>query len=221
MEITKIGMLIYVVRGQRVMVDWDLAVLYGVPNKALNQAVKRKVERFPDDFMFKLTPAEAANLRSQTVTANIAFSKQRYLPNAFTEQGVAMLSGVLKSERAVRVNIEIMRAFVNMRRAIGSNKKLAERMEKAEKKLSEHEGQIGNLFAEIEALTNPSTGPKRHIGFAGDWDSATDYSERGRRVMLDADLGVFPRRTAGGEVVVGDVIGKAGGWCPGRSKALD
>ena len=167
MDITKIGMLIYVVRGQRVMVDWDLAVLYGVPNKALNQAVKRHLTRFPPDFMLKLTASEAAILRSQSVTANIALSKQRFFPNVFTEQGVAMLSGVLKSERAVRVNIEIMRAFVNMRRVLGTNKKLAQRMEKAEMKLGEHEGQIGNLFEEIEALSNPSTGPKRNIGFSG------------------------------------------------------
>ena len=103
MEITRIGMLIYVVRGQRIMLDRDLAVLYGVPNKALNQAVKRHAVRFPTDFMFKLSGIEAAVLRSQIVTANIALSKQRFLPNAFTEQGVAMLSGVLKGERAVRV----------------------------------------------------------------------------------------------------------------------
>lgn len=166
MEITRIGMLIYVVRGQRVMLDRDLAGLYCVPNKALNQAVKRHSARFPDDFMFKLTPAEAAILRSQTVTANTYLAKQRFLPNAFTEQGVAMLSGVLKSERAVRVNIKIMRAFVNMRRVLGANKKLAERMEKAEKRLSEHAGQIGTLFEEIEALSHPSTGLRRNIGFS-------------------------------------------------------
>jgi len=93
---------------------------------------------------------------------------QRKLPYAFTEQGVASLSAVLKSKRAIRVYIEIMDAFVHMRRVLGTNKKLAERMEKAEKRLSEHESHIGTLFEEIEALSNPSTGPKRNIGFAGD-----------------------------------------------------
>ncbi|PIR15564.1 MAG: hypothetical protein COV48_13650 [Elusimicrobia bacterium CG11_big_fil_rev_8_21_14_0_20_64_6] len=90
------------------------------------------------------------------------------MPNAFTEQGVAMLSSVLKSKRAVQVNIEIMRAFVTMRLVLGTNKKLAERMEKAERRLGEHDGHIGTLFEEIEALSNPTTGPRRSIGFSGD-----------------------------------------------------
>lgn len=172
MEITKIGMLIYVVRGQRVMIDWDLAVLYGVPNKALNQAVKRHPDRFAEDFMFKLTPAEAAVLRSQIVTANIAFSKQRFLPNAFTEQGVAMLSSVLRSKRAVRVNMEIMRAFVRFGKVLAYNKDLAERIEKAERRLQahdealgEHAGAIREVFEDIRRLMEPPEEPKRRIGF--------------------------------------------------------
>ncbi len=162
-------MLIYVVRGQRVMMDRDLAALYGVGTKALNQGVRRHRDRFPHDFMFQLSAIETRNWKSHIVTSNSrARMGLRKRPLAFTEQGVAMLSGVLKSEGAVRVNIEIMRAFVSMRRVIGNNKKLAERMEKAERKLGEHEGHIGTLFEEIEALSNPPVGPRRNIGFSGE-----------------------------------------------------
>lgn len=151
------------------MMDRDLAALYGVKTGALNQAVSRNLERFPEHFMFQLTAAETKNWISQIVISNSGLKMgQRKLPYAFTEQGVSSLSAVLKSKRAIRVYIEIMDTFVSMRRAIGSNKKLAERMEKAEKQLGEHEGQIGTLFAEIEALSKPSTGPKRNIGFAGE-----------------------------------------------------
>lgn len=172
MELAKIGMLIYVVRGQRVMVDWDLAVLYGVENRSLNQAVKRHQDRFPEDFMFKLTPAEASVLRSQIVIANIAFSKQRFLPNVFTEQGVSMLSSVLRSKRAIRVNMEIMRAFVRMGKVLALNKDLAERIEKAESRLKmhdealgEHAGAIREVFEDIRRLMELPEGPKRKIGF--------------------------------------------------------
>lgn len=169
MEIKRIEMLIYVVRGQRVMMDRDLAALYGVSTKALNQAVGRNLDRFPGDFMFKLSPVETRNWRSQIVTSNLGVKMGlRYAPYAFTEQGVASMSGVLKSKRAIRVYVEIVRAFVRMRRVIGTNKKLADRMEKAERMLGEHEGHIGTLFEEIDALSNPSTGPKRNIGFSGD-----------------------------------------------------
>lgn len=168
-DIAKIGMLIYVVRGQRVMMDRDLAALYGVQTGALNQAVSRNRERFPEDFMFQLSLKETENWISQIVISNPGLKMgQRKLPYAFTEQGVASSSGVLKSKRSIRVYVEIMRAFVSMRRVIGSNKKLAERMEKAEKKLSAHEGQIGTLFEEIEALSNPPAGPRRNIGFSGE-----------------------------------------------------
>jgi hypothetical protein len=169
MEITQIGMLIYVVRGQRVMMDRDLAALYGVPTKALNQAVRRNPECFPGDFMFKLSPIETRNWRSQIVTSNLgAKMGLRWAPYAFTEQGVASLSGMLRSKRSRRVYVEIMRAFVSQRRALGGSKKLAERMEKAEKDLSRHDGEIGTLFEDIEALSNPSTRPKRNIGFSGE-----------------------------------------------------
>lgn len=169
MEIKRIEMLIYVVRGQRVMMDRDLAALYGVRTRILNRAVRRQAGRFPPDFMFQLTSVETKNWKSQFGTSNPAvLMGLRKRPLAFTEHGVAMLSGILNSERAIRMNIEIMRAFVSLRRAIGADKKLAERMEKAEKKLGEHEGHIGTLFEEIEALSKPSTGPRRNIGFSGE-----------------------------------------------------
>ncbi len=159
-------MLIYVVRGQRVMMDRDLAALYGVQTGALNRAVSRNPDRFPGDFVFQLTVKETENWISQIVISNPGLKMgQRRLPYAFTEQGVASLSGVLKSRRAVRAYVEIMRAFVNMRRMLGADKKLAERMDRAEKKIGEHEGHIVTLFEEIEALTSPSSGPKRRIGF--------------------------------------------------------
>jgi hypothetical protein len=110
------------------MLDSDLAALYGVDVKALNQAVRRNKERFPADFMFRLSATEAASLRSQTVTANAGRGGRRTPPFAFTEQGVAMLSSVLRSPRAVRVNIEIMRAFVQLRRMLGANEELARKL---------------------------------------------------------------------------------------------
>ncbi len=119
---------VVLLRGQRVLLDETLAELYGVPVKALNQAVKRNAERFPDDFMFQLTGDEGANLRSQTVTSKTGHGGRRSEPYAFTEQGVAMLSSVLRSEQAVRVNIEIMRAFVRMRRVMQEHEELAKKL---------------------------------------------------------------------------------------------
>jgi hypothetical protein len=164
MEIAKIDALIYMVRGQRVMIDRDLAELYGVPTGTLNKAVKRQQNRFPADFMFKLTAEEALRLRSQFVTAKserlisqIAISKkgrggQRFLSNVFTEQGVAMLSSVLKSERAVEINIAIMRAFVKLRQAVMFDASLAERMEKAEHALEALESEQGEQAVAIHEV---------------------------------------------------------------------
>ena len=164
MEIAKIDGLIHVVRGQRVMLDRDLAELYGVPTRVLNQAVKRHANRFPIDFMFKLTPAEAARLISQSVISKpailrsqIVISKKdsggiRYLSNVFTEQGVAMLSSVLKSERAVEINIAIMRAFVKLRQALMADTSLASRMENAEHALKALESEQGEQAVAIHEI---------------------------------------------------------------------
>jgi hypothetical protein len=124
MPLERVERVICFVRGHKVILDSDFAAMYGVDPKALNQAVKRNIERFPEDFMFQLTAKEAENLRSQTVTSS-SWGGRRYLPFAFTEQGVAMLSGVLRSVRAVQVNIEIMRAFVRLRSMLQANTELA------------------------------------------------------------------------------------------------
>jgi hypothetical protein len=161
---------ILIVRGQRVMLDTELARLYGVEVKALNQAVKRNAERFPADFMFQLGREEAAALRSQIVTLDDPSGRPRgrgryakYLPYAFTEQGVAMLSSVLKSKRAVQVNVEIMRAFVRLRDMIGHNRELARRLDALE---SKYDRQFKAVFDAIrELMTPPAAAARRRIGF--------------------------------------------------------
>lgn len=161
---------ILVLRGHRVMLDSDLAELYGVEVKALNQAVKRNLGRFPPDFMFSLTEQEVVDLRSQIVTSSSArgnWGGRRSVPYAFTEQGVAMLSSVLKSERAVRANVEIMRAFVRLRSMATQNLVLARRLDELE---SRYDRQFKVVFDAIrELMTPPAPTPKRRIGFiAGD-----------------------------------------------------
>ena len=154
---------ILLIREHRVMLDTDLAKLYGVPTGTLNQAVKRNVSRFPTDFMFRLTEEESAALRSQFVTLKTGRGQHRkYRPYAFTEQGVAMLSSVLHSERAIQVNIAIMRTFVQLREMISSNKRLARRLNELEKK---YDGQFRIVFEAIrELMAEPDSKVKR-IGF--------------------------------------------------------
>jgi hypothetical protein len=149
-------------RGHKVMLSTDLASLYGVPTKVLNQAVKRNLGRFPDDFMFQLTKDELSSLRSQFVTSNEGRGGTRYRPFAFTEQGVAMLSSVLRSERAVRVNIEIMRAFVRQRRMLGTHDDLKRKLDALERK---YDSQFKVVFDAIRQLMTPPDHPRRRIGF--------------------------------------------------------
>jgi len=148
------------------MVDADLADLYGVPTKVLVQAVKRNPARFPPDFMFPITEQEFANLRSQIVTSSLTprnWGGRRTAPYAFTEQGVAMLSSVLKSDRAVQVNVEIMRAFVRLRDLVGHNREMARRLNDLE---SKYDRQFKVVFDAIrELMTPPAPAPKRRIGF--------------------------------------------------------
>ncbi len=152
---------IAVVRGQRVMFAQDLAELYGVETKVLMQAVKRNIDRFPQDFLFQLTDQEFTNLRSQIVTSN--WGRTRYLPYAFSEQGVAMLSSVLRSPRAVAVNIEIMRSFVRMRALIESNSVLAKKISLLEQK---YDKQFKVVFQAIyDLMDDREKKPKRKIGF--------------------------------------------------------
>ena len=155
---------ILLLRGHKVMLDADLAALYGVSIKAFNQAVKRNRQRFPEDFIFQLTAEETAALRSQIVTLETGRGKHRkYLPYAFTEQGVAMLSSVLNSDRAVRVNIEIMRAFVRLRQLLASHADLARKLDALERK---YDAQFRVVFDAIRKMMEPPPEkPKGRIGF--------------------------------------------------------
>lgn len=156
---------IYSIRGQRVMLDSDLAELYQVETRVLIQAVKRNNDRFPKDFMFQLAQEEADSLRSQIVTSNVGRGGRRYLPYAFTEHGVAMLSSVLRSKRAVQMNILIIRAFVQIRELLATNKELAARVEKLEGGQKQHDSIIAILAEEIDQLKLLPEPPKRTIGF--------------------------------------------------------
>jgi hypothetical protein len=162
----KIERRIFLIRGLKVMLSTDLAELYGVEPKVLVQAVKRNIERFPSDFMFQLTNQEVINLKSQIVTSSWG-GMRRATPYAFTEQGVAMLSSVLRSKRAVKVNIEIMRAFVHLRNIISSNKELAQKLHPLEKK---YDAQFKVVFDAIRQLMATPRKSKRIIGFEKEED---------------------------------------------------
>jgi len=159
--IERIEKRIFLIRDQRVILSMDLAELYGVEPRALVQAVKRNIERFPDDFMFQLTNQEFANLKSQFVISSWG-GLRRAMPYAFTEQGVAMLSSVLQSPRAILVNIEIMRAFVMLRQMLISNTELARKLNALEKK---YDAQFKVVFDAIRKLMTPSDKPRRRIGY--------------------------------------------------------
>lgn len=164
--IERITQAIVVLRGHKVLLDANLAELYGVETRVLLQAVKRNLRRFPDDFMLQLSTDEWASLRSQFVILKTGRGTHRkYLPYAFTGQGVAMLSSALNSERAIAVNIEIMRAFVRMRELLASNKELAQQFKKLERKVSSHDEAIVGILKTIRQLMNPPESGKRSIGF--------------------------------------------------------
>jgi len=170
----RITQTILLLRGHKVILDSDLAELYEVPTKVLVQAVKRNSDRFPDDFMFQLTTEEFDNLRYQSDTSSLRsqivtsrWGGRRYPPYVFTEQGVAMLSSVLHSDRAIHVNIEIMRAFVRLRQMLASNAELARKLATLERK---YDAQFKIVFDAIrELMTPPEPKKKRPIGF-GPWD---------------------------------------------------
>jgi hypothetical protein len=167
-------------RGEKVLLDFDLAALYDVETRILNQAVRRNTDRFPADFMFQLSSQEAEKL-SQVVTPsvaghNVSNSSQlvmssgkhrgkRYRPYAFTEQGVAMLSSVLNSESAVKMNIAIMRAFVQLRRALQANRELARKFSELERRIDKHDSEIAAILEAIRQLMAPPAKPRREIGF--------------------------------------------------------
>ena len=154
---------IYLIREHKVMLDSDLAKLYHVETKRLKEQVNRNKERFPADFMFQLTEDEYENLRSQIATSR--WGGTRYMPMAFTEQGVAMLSSVLNSPAAIAVNIQVIRVFTRMRALLLTHKDILLKLEKMEKRLGKHDEQIALVFEYLKKLLTPPTAPRRRIGF--------------------------------------------------------
>src|SRR3990167_7249229 len=167
-SVERISSKIFLIRDEKVLLDFDLAELYGVATKQLKRAVRRNIARFPIVFMFPLTKTEDNSLRSQIGTLKRG-EHSKYLPYAYTEQGVAMLSSVLNSERAIKVNIAIMRTFVKMRRILESNESLAKKLKQLEQetkeKFAEHQQQISIIFEAIKELVTEKEKPKRRIGF--------------------------------------------------------
>ena len=157
---------IYVIREQKVMLDRDLAEMYGVETKMFNRQVKRNIERFPEDFMFQLTSEEFENLRYQFGTSS--WGGSRYLPYAFTEQGVSMLSGVLNSAIAIQVHIQIIRVFTKMKELLLTHKDILLKLEKMEKDVKENKEDIAMIFKAVKQLINPPSTPRKRIGFRPD-----------------------------------------------------
>jgi hypothetical protein len=170
---------IHLIRGNKVILDTDLAELYGVATKNLNKAFQRNRERFPDDFMYQLTRQEVANLRFQFGTSSL-HGGRRHLPYAFTQEGIAMLSSVLRSPRAVAVNIEIMRAFIRMRGMLLSVDELARKVEALERKAVANDQNMEEVFAALKKLMTPSEPPRREIGFHTRPEDRSPGAKRGR-----------------------------------------
>ena len=168
---------ILLVRGQKVMLDRDLALLYGAETRALNQAVRRNIKRFPPDFMFELTREEIMRISQTVISSEIKYSRRVH---AFTEQGVAMLSSVLNSERAIEVNIAIMRVFVRLREMMATHKELAFKLAEHEDRLEGHDEQIQNIFEAIRQLMTPPDRPRKKIGFEVK-ERAGRYGKGGRK----------------------------------------
>lgn len=154
---------IYIIRGQKVMLDKDLAEMFDTSTKAFNQSVKRNIERFPEDFMFELTEEEWVNLRSQFVTSS--WGGTRYLPKAFTEHGVAMLSGILNSKTAIEVHIKIVRVFSKMRELMLTHKDILLKLEQIEKQTTANSSDIQTIFKALKQLLNPPKEERVKIGY--------------------------------------------------------
>jgi hypothetical protein len=165
---------ILLIRGIRVILDTDLAELYGVEVKRLNEQVKRNARRFPDDFVMQLSAKETANLRSQIVTSSSGHGGRRYLPNAFTEHGAIMAASVLNSERADEMSIFVVRAFVRMREALAANQQILSKLTELEHRVESHDGNIQELIEAIRELMEPPPARNRRIGF-----SLADSSAKG------------------------------------------
>lgn len=187
---------ILTLRGERVLLDFHLAKFYGVTTKALNQAVARNRQRFPADFMFHLTVDELATWRSQIVTSNPAAKMGlRRAPYAFTEQGVAMLSSVLRSQRAINVNVQVIRTFVRVRKLVAANAELATRLNELERRIGKHDEQLVQIVRAIRQFMEPSPSqPRRRIGFHVPRDAPGEHSRnekasRQRRQRRRAESG--------------------------------
>ena len=170
---------ILLIRGQRVILDTDLAELYGVPVKQLNQQVKRNARRFPDDFVIQLSAEEAANLRSQIVTSSSSHGGRRSLPYAFTEHGTIMAASVLNSERADDMSIFVVRAFVRMREALAANQQILSKLTELEHRVESHDGNIQELIEAIRELMEPPPAKNRRIGFSIS-DGSSKHSSHSR-----------------------------------------
>jgi hypothetical protein len=167
--VEEIGRTILILRRQRIILDADLAALYGVPTKALNQAVKRNAARFPEDFMFRLTRSEVEALnRSQIVTGSQKHRDARFPPFAFTEHGAIMAATILNSPRAVEMSLYVVRAFVRLRELLASNTVLARKLDELERKYQHHDEAITAILSAIRELTNPPPPKGRGIGFTAD-----------------------------------------------------
>ena len=164
LRLEKIDELILLVRGQKVMLDTDLAEIYDVPLKRLNEQVRRNLKRFPEDFAFQLTRQEFANLKSQFATSS-SHGGRRKLPWVFTEHGAIMLASVLISAVAVDASVRVVRAFVRIREMLSANKELAKKFAELEQRLDGHDSALGNLFEAIRQLLTPTEEPKREMGF--------------------------------------------------------
>jgi len=168
----KAGSKILVLRNQKVILDTDLAELYRVPVKRLNEQVKRNPQRFPPDFLFPLTSAEYQGLKSRNATSSSTHGGRRYLPNAFTEHGAIMAASVLNSKRAVEMSIFVVRAFVEMREALLANKKVVAKLSELESRIDDHDSEIQDIVEAIRELMAPPPANNRRIGFEGPADSA-------------------------------------------------
>lgn len=180
--VARIQKSIFLFRGQKVLLDMDLAEFYGVETRSLIQAVKRNIERFPSDFVFQLDQDEFDSLRSQIVISK-GKGGRRYLPYAFTEQGVAMLSSVLRSKRAIQVNVAIMRTFVKLREILSTHKELAHQLVDLERRLEDHDEQIQTIFEAIRQLMAPPEKPRKKIGFQVKERRAV-YGKRSKRKKI-------------------------------------
>lgn len=164
-SLARVERTIHVVRGQKVMLDSDLAEVYGVSTKRLNEQVRRNLDRFPQDFMFRLTAEEDDSLRSQIATSNIGRGGRRYLPYAFTEHGAVMLASVLNSPQAVEASIFVVRAFIRMREMLGAHKELAAKIAELDRRVGQHDESIRSLVQAIRQLMAPPVGRAKRIGF--------------------------------------------------------